>query len=276
MDQKIVRDAHTAISLAHRFVYFVPEATEEYAALGITGAGGYFASRAAPMGAVSDKVVIATFYNFSPLAVTSAMAGVWEAASPESWEAARLRAVGRAVQRVGAELPTAQIDEARSLIDAVVGNLDLAGKPLAAANASVALPEDPMVALWQQLAVVREWRGDVHIALLVVNEIDPCECLVMSTGTGRFPLRVAQVTRRWDEAQWAAAVARLAERGWVTDDGTVTAAGVEQRNRIEDDTDRLCAPIWRPVGDSGAARLRELIEPIHAAMDAAGTYTRFS
>jgi hypothetical protein len=133
-----------------------------------------------------------------------------------------------------------------------------------------------MVALWQQLAVVREWRGDVHIALLVANEIDPCECLVMSTGTGRFPLRVAQVTRRWDEAQWAAAVARLAERGWVTDDGTVTPAGVEQRNRIEDDTDRLCAPIWRPVGDSGAARLSELIEPIHAAMDAAGTYARFN
>ncbi len=276
MDQQIVRAAHMAISLAHRFVYFVPEAPEEYAALGITGAGGYFASRAAPMGAVPDDVVIATFYNFSPLAVTEAMAGVWEAASPESWEAARLRAVGRAMQRVGAELSTAQIGEARSLIDSVVGGLDLGGKPLAAANASVALPEEPMVALWQQLAIVREWRGDVHIALLVVNEIDPCECLVLSTGTGRFPLRIAQVTRRWDEGQWAAAVARLAERGWVAEDGSVTPLGVAERDRLEDDTDRLCASIWRPVGDAGAARLSELIEPIHAAMDAAGTYARVS
>ncbi|MGZ4701758.1 MAG: SCO6745 family protein [Ilumatobacteraceae bacterium] len=276
MDQQVVREAHTEISLAHRFVYFVPEAPEEYAALGITGAGGYFASRAAPMGAVPDDVVIATFYNFSPLAVTEAMVGVWEAASPESWEAARLRAVGRAMQRVGAELSSADIGEARSLIDSVVGNLDLAGKPLAAANSSVALPEDPMVALWQQLAVVREWRGDVHVALLVVNEIGPCECLVLSTGTGRFPLRIAQVTRRWDQAQWAAAVARLAERGWVTDDGTVTPAGVAERNRIEDETDRLCASIWQPVGDSGAARLSELIKPIHSAMDAAGTYARVS
>ena len=272
MDQRVVRDVHMAINLVHRFVYFVPEASEEYAVLGITGAGGYFASRAAPMGPVPDEVVIATFYNFSPLAVTSAMPGVWEAASPESWEEARLRAVGRAMQRVGAELSPEQISEARAMIDPVVAGLDLAGKPLAAANASVALPDDPMIALWQQLTVVREWRGDVHIALLVTNEIDPCECLVMSTGTGRFPLKLAQVTRRWDETEWAAAVERLAGRGWVADDGTVTPAGVEARDRIEDDTDRLCSSIWQSVGDSGAARFAELIAPINAAMTEAGTY----
>ena len=176
------------------------------------------------------------------------------------------------MQRVGADMQPGLISEARSLIDPVVAGLDLAGKPLAAANASVALPDDPMVALWQQLTVVRERRGDVHIALLVANEIGPCECLVMATGTGRFPLRLAQVTRRWDETQWADAVARLAERGWVTDDGTVTPAGVEARDRIEDDTDRLCSSIWRSVGDSGAVRFRELIAPINTAMTAAGTY----
>ena len=63
-----------AINLAHRLVYFVPEAAEEYAELGVKGQPGYFASRAAPMGAVPAEVVIATFYNFSPLAVTSAFA----------------------------------------------------------------------------------------------------------------------------------------------------------------------------------------------------------
>ena len=261
-----------AINLVHRFVYFVPEAVEEYAALGITGAGGYFASRAAPMGPVPASVVIATFYNFSPLAVTSVMPGVWDAASPESWEAARLRAVGRAMQRVGADLQPEQISEARALIDPVVAGLDFAGKPLAAGNASVALPDDAMVALWQQLTVVREWRGDVHVALLVTNEIDPCECLVMSTGTGRFPLKLAQVTRRWDEAQWAAAVQRLAARGWVADDGTVTPEGAAARDGIEDDTDRLCASIWGSVGDAGASRFAELIAPINEAMMAAGTY----
>ena len=55
-------------------------------------------------------------------------------------------------------------------------------------------------------------------------------------------------------------------------DGEVTAMGNEQRERLEDETDRLCEPIWRPVGDAGAARLAQLITPIHTAMDAAGTY----
>jgi helix-turn-helix protein len=276
MDRSVVHDVHMAINLVHRLVYFVPEAAEEYAALGVKGAGGYFGSRAAPMGAVPDEVVIATFYNFSPLAVTSAMPGVWEAASPESWQAARFRVVRRALERVGVELSTQQITEARSLIDPVVAGLDLAGKPLAAANAAVALPEDPMVALWQQVTVLREWRGDVHIAVLVTNEVGPCECLVLQVGTGRFPLRLARATRRWDETEWAAASVRLAERGWVAADGTVTPAGIEERDRLEDDTDRLCAPIWRPVGDHGAARLGELIAPIHAAIDAAGTYAALS
>jgi hypothetical protein len=275
MSTSVVHDVHMIINLVHRFVYFVPEAAEEYGALGVTGAGGYFGSRSAPMGAVPDEVIIATFYNFSPLAVTSAMPGVWKAASPESLQAARFRAADRGLRRVGADLSTEQIAEARALIDPVVAGLVVAGKPLAAANASVALPDDPLVALWQQLTVVREWRGDVHIAVLVTNEIGPCECLVMQVGTGRFPLRLAQATRRWDETQWAAAVGNLVERGWAEADGTITSAGVEERDRLEAETDRLCAPIWETIGEAGATRLGELILPIHTAVDAAGTYAVF-
>ena len=173
---------------------------------------------------------------------------------------------------MGVDLSTEQIAEARALIDPVVAGLVVAGRPLAAANSSVALPDDPLVALWQQITVVREWRGDVHVAVLVTNDIGPCECLVMQVGTGRFPLRLAQLTRRWDETQWAAAVGSLAERGWADADGTITPAGKQERDRLEAETDRLCAPIWEPIGEAGATRLGELILPIHTAVDAAGTY----
>jgi hypothetical protein len=275
MDQSVVHDVHMTINLVHRLVYFVPEAAEEYATFGINPAGGYFASRSAPMGAVTDAVVIATFYNFSPLAVTSAMPGVWEAASPAEWQAARFRAVERALERVHVDLSTDQIAEARSLLDAVVTSLQHGGKPLAAGNSAVALPSDPLTALWQQVAVLREWRGDAHVALLAANQLAPCECLVLQVGSGRFPLALAQRTRRWSEAEWQAATARLAEQGWMDADGTMTPAGIEERERIESETDRLCAPIWEPIGDAGAARLAELIIPIHDAMQAAGTYTVF-
>jgi hypothetical protein len=265
-----------AINLVHRFVYFVPEAAQEYAALGVKGPGGYFGSRSAPMGAVPDEVIIATFYNFSPRAITASMPGVWETASPESLQDARFRVIARSLDRVGVDLSREDIAEARALIDPVVAALVLAGKPLAAGNAAVALPNDPLVALWQQLTVVREWRGDVHIALLVVNELAPCECLVLQVASGRFPLRIAQATRRWDDNEWAAAVEALGRRGWMTPEGELTPEGVEARNGLEADTDRLCAPIWQPVGETGAARFAELIMPMHNAMDASGIYGAFA
>lgn len=273
MDPSTIRNIHMATNLAHRFVYFVPEAAEEYAALGITGRAGYFASRTAPMGAVPDEVVLATFYNFSERAVRSALIGdAWAKASPADIQAARFRVVGRAFDRVGVTYTAEDLAEARALIDPVVAGLSLAGKPLAAANAAVQLPEDPLAALWQQITIVREWRGDVHVALLVASDIGPCAAMVLQVGTGRFPLGIAQATRQWNEEEWAASISELAARGWVDSAGAMTTAGTTAREHLEDETDRLCAPIWKPIEDRGAARLTELLERIHPAFVAAGTY----
>ncbi len=112
----------------------------------------------------------------------------------------------------------------------------------------------------------------MHIALLVTNELGPCACLVLQVGTGRFPLRLAQATRRWNETEWDAAVESLRERGWMTADATMTPEGIDARNSVEADTDRLCDSTRRPIGNSGAARFGELIMPIHNAIEAAGTY----
>ena len=274
MDRSIVRSVHSAISMAHRPAYFVPEANEEYAALGVEpGRGTYFASRTAPMGAVPDEVILATFYNFSEQAVRTAEIGkVWAGASPEALQAARFRAVRRSFDRVGCTPTTEQIVEARALIDPVVAELSYAGKPLAAANAAVPLPDDALLALWQQVTILREWRGDVHIALLIANDIGPCACMVLQVGTGRFPLGITQATRQWNEQQWAQAIVELGARGWVHADGSMTETGTAAREHLESETDRLCEPIWKPIGETGAKRLAELLDPIHVAMSAAGTY----
>jgi hypothetical protein len=272
MDLATVRNVHHTIGLVHRLVYFVPEAADEYAALGLDPRAGYFASRAAPLGAVPDEVIVATFYNFHPRAVRAAMAGVWAKVTPAQMQAARFRVVRRALDRVGVSIADAALAEAQAIVDPVVAGLDLAGKALAAANAAVALPDDPLLALWQQLAVVREWRGDVHIAALVAHELGPCECMVVEVGVGKFPMSIARATRRWDDVEWATAVERLTTRGWTNPDGSMTDHGTAERERIEVLTDTLCAPIWASVGDEGAHRLAEIVAPIHDAMQAAGTY----
>src|SRR5665213_2274937 len=92
----LARKTWRTVEPLHGMIYFVPEAAEAYAALGITGTNGYFASRAAPMGAVSAEVVISTFYNFKPDLVHAAIPGAWDLAAPEDLVRARLSAVDRA------------------------------------------------------------------------------------------------------------------------------------------------------------------------------------
>ena len=56
-----------ALDKLHSTIYFAPEAGEMYTTLGLDNQRAqYFASRSAPMGAVTAKVVAATFYNFNP------------------------------------------------------------------------------------------------------------------------------------------------------------------------------------------------------------------
>ncbi|WP_385638293.1 SCO6745 family protein [Streptomyces sp. SudanB5_2050] len=271
MDLDAVRDVSRAVSAAHLFIYLVPETAEEAAGLGVTDRGpAYLAFRSAAMGAVPWQVTLAAFYNFSPRAVR-AMAGVWEAAPPERWQAARFRAAGRAMRRVGVQLTADHLAEARWLIDPVLAGADYAGKVLAAANASVVLPPDPLVALWQQITVAREWRGDAHLVVLADNGLGPCDCLLLHTATGSLPTPLVRATRRWDDEEWSAATARLIARGWLDSHGVVTDAGRAARERIEGETDEHCAALWAPVGNAGARRFASLISPISDAFAATTT-----
>ncbi|MFH8463430.1 hypothetical protein [Streptomyces sp. NPDC017991] len=285
MDLNAVREVGQAVSAAHLFTYLAPEGAQEAAEFGVTDRGpAYLAFRSAAMGAVPWQVTLAAFYNFSPRAVR-AMDGVWDAASPERWQAARFKAAGRAMRRVGVRMTADRLAEARSLIDPVVAGADYAGKALAAANASVALPPDPLVALWQQITVVREWRGDAHLVVLADNGVGPCDCLVLHTASGSLPTALARTTRQWDDGEWAAATARLVARGWLDSDSTgadstdatltgatLTDAGSAARERMEAETDEHCAALWAPIGDTGARRLAALIAPITDAFAAAGTF----
>lgn len=274
MNIDAVREVSLAVNAVHRFIYFAPESARQAAELGVAErAPAYFAYRSAPMGPVPWQVTLATFYNFSPRAVRS-MVGVWDAAPPERWQAARFAAAERAMRRVGVRLTADRIAEARSLIDPVVASADYAGRPLAAANSAVPLPLDPLTALWQQITVLREWRGDAHLVVLADNRLGPCDCNVLHTATGRLPEAVVRVTRQWNDEEWAAAIGRLVARGWLNADGTVTDAGAKAREQIEVETDEHCAALWVPIGETGARRLAELITPIDDAFTAAETYAQ--
>ncbi len=98
MDNAIARKTWRTLEPYHGIVYFAPEPTAAYARIGIEGRTGYFASRAAPMGAVTSEVVQATFFNFNPTLVRTSMEGAWDVASPERVLGARLEGADAALR----------------------------------------------------------------------------------------------------------------------------------------------------------------------------------
>jgi hypothetical protein len=147
-----------------------------------------------------------------------------------------------------------------------------AGRPLAAANQSLAEPEDGVAALWQLLTVLREHRGDGHIACLAFAGLDGCEALVMHAVSGAMPTEVLRTSRNWPEEEWALASQRLMERGLLDGFGVATAAGAEMRAGIEADTNRLAGQPYAEIGAEEAERLIGLLRPLARAVVRSGGF----
>ncbi|HUE08489.1 MAG TPA: hypothetical protein VMP41_13760 [Acidimicrobiales bacterium] len=251
----------------HGMIYFVPEAAEQYARLGITGRAGYFASRAAPMGAVSADVVIATFFNFNPELVRRAIPDAWDHATPADLIAARFNAVDAACRRIlgneVVESPDMVRAAALARTAAEAATRHVEGRPLAAGHADLEWPIQPHLQLWHAQSILREFRGDGHIALLVTHGLNGLEALVTHAAAGEVPARVLLATRAWPEEAWQRARDDLRQRGWLEpgDELRFTTSGARQRQEIEDGTDALSSVPYQALGEEGCTELRSLVRP---------------
>jgi len=263
----LARKTWRTLEPLHGMIYFVPEAADAYASIGITGRTGYFASRAAPMGAVSAEVVIATFFNFNPELVHAAIPRAWEIASPQAMVKARFEAVDGAFRRLlgdqvvaSAEMGRAA-DLARALAEVVRDRVE--GRPLCAGHADLSWPESPHLVLWHAQSILREFRGDGHVALLLTHDLSGLDALVTHGSGGEVPAHLLQSTRGWHDEQWSAAVRSLKERGWLAEGDVLalTEWGAAQRQEIEDQTDRLAAAPYLALGEDHCAELRALARP---------------
>ena len=269
------RKARRTLEPFHGVIYFSPIARAAYRELGVRGQTGYFASRAAAMGPVPAEVVIATFYNFHPDLVRSAIPSAWEAASPAEFLVARHAAADETLRQIlGDQIDSAEMVEAAALARIAAEACPLEGRPLYAAHASLEWPERAHMQLWHAITLLREHRGDGHIAALVQAGLDGCESLVTHEAMGdpALPVGVLQSSRRWSDQEWRAAKDRLVARG-LMDGDTLTAAGGELRERVEDQTDLAGAAPWRALGDARATRLRELVRPWSRAILASGMFS---
>lgn len=228
-------DFWRSIEVLHSVVYFAPDAKDRYEALGLKGYWmGYIGSRAGALGTPPAPVVVATFHGFAPRLVERAVPDAWRLADVDAVLAERV-AIAR--DALAAPLEGHDVAHLGRRLGQVVERVDLAGKPLAAAERSLAVPDDAVGALWRHASVLRELRGDAHVSVLVTAGLSGVAANVLQVALGRAPQRQREV-RGWTEEEWAAATADLQERGWLDADGTPTDTGRSARERLEDATDR--------------------------------------
>ncbi|WP_404954269.1 SCO6745 family protein [Streptomyces sp. 147326] len=253
---------HAAINPLHATVYFSPEIAKEFAGLGITDPVAVnLAHRSAAMGAVGAGVVTATFYNYRHDLVARHLPAVWDTTTPEEALAARLRAADGSLRRLlGAEtIASPELAEAADLAMRATEGCTRHARTLYAAHADLPVPEEPHLRLWHATTLLREHRGDGHLAALLLAGLDPVEALVSHTATGKgMNPKWLKVQRGWVQADLDAATARLRERGVLDAAGELTETGAALREQLESDTDRLDAGPYQHLGEAGLARLTEL------------------
>ncbi|MFG1702724.1 hypothetical protein ACFLIM_05990 [Nonomuraea sp. M3C6] len=255
------RRAWRRLEPIHGMIYFVPEASRRYTELGLTGMSGYFTSRSAPFGRASADLVIATFYNFCPALVRRSLRDAWAAVTPEQILDARYQAAAEALNRAAIhELPELNqtLTLARRAAESACEHPQ--GRPLFAAHATLPWPDDPLLQLWHAQTLLREFRGDGHVATLLAEGVTGLEALILHAATGTVPTPFLKISRAWPEEEWVAAEDGLRDRDLVAGD-TLTTEGKALRQHIEDRTDILAMPAYEALGEEGCERLAELARP---------------
>lgn len=253
----------------HAVTYFAPESRTALEGLGFRGFWqGYFAARSAPFGVVPTEVVTAAFYNFAPERVAKALPAVWETASPSDALRVREESAVAALRRYG--VTNDEAGDAARLAEKAARGAPLDGRPLFAANAALDWPDEPIAKLWHAATLLREQRGDGHVAVLCTFGVSGRESNVLHAAAGRVPQEMIMRSRDYDEEQWAHYRSRLARRGLLDGDGALTDTGREFKERIEDTTDQLALSALDALDDDEVEQLFRVLTPITRKVVAAG------
>ncbi|WP_285030409.1 hypothetical protein [Mycolicibacterium sp. lyk4-40-TYG-92] len=254
----------------HAITYFAPEARAAAVDLGYRSFwSGYFATRSAPLGPVPPRVVEAIFYNFAAHRVAKSLAGAWDVATPQQALAARETGAVAALRRYGLTADD-NLRTAADLLRRVARGAAVDGRPLFAALSAVPWPDEPVAALWHASTLLREQRGDAHVAALVAAGITGRESNVLHVAAGRTTRDKVVSTRDYDDAEWDAVSARLAARGLMTPEGSLTDAGRELKQDIEHRTDAAALPTLDVLNDAEVETLFRALTPIARMVVAGG------
>ncbi len=230
----------------------------------------YFAGRAAPLGLVPAEVVDALFYNFAPGEVARHIPKVWETTTPEAALAARLAGCTKALRRIlGDHIGSPSFARAAELLLEAATSAPLEGRPMYAALRAVPIPDDLVARLFHAGALLREHRGDGHIAALMSEAIGGVESHVLYALANGVPAHRFGRVHHLPRAQLDAVIDGMQRRGLIGDDGWLSERGRAVQQRVEALTDDLAAPPYERLAHGRLDELMAALEPLAALLRAA-------
>ena len=251
--------------------YSADEPNETMFALGFTNYWDtYFAGRAAPLGIVPAEVVDALFYNFAPGEVARHIPKVWQTTTPEAAIAARREGCTRALRRILFDhVHTTEFARATELLVKAATSAPVAGRPMYAALLALRMPDDVVTRLFHAASLLREHRGDGHIAALMSEGIGGLEAHVLYALAMDIPAEKFGRIHHLPPRQIAGVIDGMRDRGLIGDDGWLTEQGRAVSQRVETLTDELAATPYESLDSDELDELVALLEPVAALLRAA-------
>jgi hypothetical protein len=240
------RQLRDAIEPVAAICFWSRLAYDQYARLGLDFLTGYVWSRSSVLGEPEGTVVASSFGVFEPGLIANLYDAARKACGLAEVRAAKETGAVESLRTVLGE-PTG-LAEAVDLLRRGVAAADPTGRPMHAGLTALPWPTHPLGQLWHACTILREHRGDGHLAVCVAAGLDGLAAnLLTELAVGWDPLAYT-ATRGWSPEAMTAGLAGLAARGLAAD-GALTEKGRRLRDDIEDGTDRLVQPVVEAIGD---------------------------
>jgi len=244
--------------------YMADEPNEAMFALGFTNYWDtYFAGRAAPLGITPAEVVDALFYNFAPGEVARHIPKVWRTTTPEAAIAARQLGCARALRRIlGDRVDAPGFARAAELLLKAATSAPIEGRPMYAALRAIPVPDDAVGRLFHAASLLREHRGDGHTVALMAEGIGRLEAHVLLALDMDMPAVKFGRIHHLPEAQIAAVIDGMRDRGLIGEDGWLSEQGRAVKRRVESLTDDLAAKPYETLEPDELDELRTTLEQL--------------
>ncbi len=213
--------------------------------------------RAAALGTPPPALVTATFGAFAPGLLEPVYAHAAATADRDAVLAARERGATASLHRVlGDPAPAAVL---APILRRCLDRAAPLARPLFAALSALPEPTDPWAALWRACELLREHRGDAHLAVCLTAGLDAVRMNILTELSCGYAQGAYTATRGWSPEEIGAGVDRLTTDGLVAD-GALTDEGAELRETLEDMTDDAEDEVLAELGDDLERVLGELAD----------------